>query len=604
MNRIFRILITVVVVFVALSSCNKATKGVTSIYFTNVQNGKLTMSQGETFRVKYLVDPYELSEIAEITWTSSNKSVAAVNKRGTITAQSPGKAVITATSGNASAAVEVRVNEMPATSFALPTWVDVYVGKTVAVNVSDLEPQGTSVGTITWTVDKPEVASVSVDGGTLCVTATALGTANLVGLCQNGFKSTCKLNVTEYIKPQSVTLSSGTSELEFKGRTQISLKFTPSNASVVKPEWSITPSDLVFFDENTLTVKAGDVEGEVTIAATVDGVKSNELKISVIPPRPANCYIVSEPGDYSFKAVKGNSDASIGSVAKVEVLWEYIYGKTTNKGDVIESVSYSDGMIKYSVVNGLTTANALIAAKNSSGTILWSWHIWYVPGIIQEQTYPSGAVLMDRNLGALSSETPGLVYQWGRKDPMIVLKEYLSIDFPKYIETTETIGTIAYTVKNPTQFITSNWDSDKNKTTHGDWLYNKQDPDKNTRWGTQKTIYDPCPSGWKVPVNTFWDGISPNMVTYISGNKTACVNLSYSTLVFPLQSYIDYKGSIFDNTDYWTANDWTGENSYGDCSDSAYALWLGAITSGYHSSLKVIYNLPKAQASPVRCCRE
>jgi hypothetical protein len=68
---------------------------------------------------------------------------------------------------------------------------------------------------------------------------------------------------------------------------------------------------------------------------------------------------------------------------------------------------------------GAGTGNAVIAIKNTSDQILWSWHAW----VCSDKPVVSGTKgFMDRNLGA-TTKTPGLPstlglhYEWGRKDP-------------------------------------------------------------------------------------------------------------------------------------------------------------------------------------------
>ena len=139
----------------------------------------------------------------------------------------------------------------------------------------------------------------------------------------------------------------------------------------------------------------------------------------------ANCYIVSEAGKYKFKTVKGNSSTSVGNLSTCEVLWESFGTSTTPTiGDLIKGVTYKDGYIEFETASTFREGNAVIAVKDASGTILWSWHIWLTDQP-QGHTYNNGAVvMMDRNLGATSA-TPGdvgalgLLYQWGRKDPFL-----------------------------------------------------------------------------------------------------------------------------------------------------------------------------------------
>ena len=221
----------------------------------------------------------------------------------------------------------------------------------------------------------------------------------------------------------------------------------------------------------------------------------------------ANCYIVSEAGKYKFKTVKGNSNESVGSVSSCEVLWESFGTATTPSiGDLIKSVSYKDGYIGFETATTFREGNAVIAAKDANGTILWSWHIWLTDQP-QGQTYKNGAgVMMDRNLGAISS-TPGdvgalgLLYQWGRKDPFLGassisddIEAKSTITWPSSVLSSSSTGTIAYATAHPTTFITV---TDNNN--NCDWYYTGSSSTDNTRWQSSKTVYDPCPAGWRVP---------------------------------------------------------------------------------------------------------
>ena len=219
----------------------------------------------------------------------------------------------------------------------------------------------------------------------------------------------------------------------------------------------------------------------------------------------ANCYIVSQAGTYRFKAVQGNSNYSVGDVASCEVLWE-TFGTATapSIGDLIKNVSYKDGYIKFDTPSAFREGNAVIDAKDPTGTILWSWHIWFTDQP-QGQTYNNGAgVMMDRNLGATSA-TPGdvgalgLLYQWGRKDPFLGscsisddIEAKSTITWPSPVSSSSSTGTIVYATSHPTTFITEN-------THNWDWYYTGSYSTDNTRWQSIKTIYDPCPAGWRVP---------------------------------------------------------------------------------------------------------
>ena len=219
----------------------------------------------------------------------------------------------------------------------------------------------------------------------------------------------------------------------------------------------------------------------------------------------ANSYIVSNAGKYNFPTVKGNSLESVGPVASAEILWEsFGTTETPQVGSLISSVSVQSDVIVFNVAEPYREGNAVIAAKDASGTILWSWHIWLTDQP-QEQVYFNNAgTMMDRNLGATSA-TPGdvgalgLLYQWGRKDPFLGSSSISSdteakstITWPSTVSSNSTSGTIEYAIANPTTFITIN-------SSNYDWYYTGSSSTDDSRWQSEKTIYDPCPAGWRVP---------------------------------------------------------------------------------------------------------
>lgn len=222
----------------------------------------------------------------------------------------------------------------------------------------------------------------------------------------------------------------------------------------------------------------------------------------------ANCYIVTGEGCYSFPAVRGNSNETVGDIRSAEVLWESFGSKVEPKaGDLVSEVTYKKGKILFNASG--KKGNAVIAAKDGNGTILWSWHIWLTDRP-KEQVYDNNAgIMMDRNLGATSTAPDqissfGLLYQWGRKDPFrgageIGLKENWEADmiatsavWPDAVLSDKTTGTREYAVAHPMTFITENGNN-------SDWFFSEDRTTDNTRWQSEKTIYDPCPAGWRVP---------------------------------------------------------------------------------------------------------
>ena len=306
--------------------------------------------------------------------------------------------------------------------------------------------------------------------------------------------------------------------------------------------------------------------------------------INLSSSESANCYIVSEGGRYKFKAVKGNSSESVGEVASASVLWEsFGTDVAPNIGDLIKSVSYNDGFIAFQTADDFKEGNAVIAAKDAEGNILWSWHLWLTDQPQGQVYYNNAGTMMDRNLGATSA-TPGdvgalgLLYQWGRKDPFLGSSSISSsrvakstITWPSVVESNSSNGTIAYATANPTTFITYN-------SRNYDWYYTGDSSTDNTRWTTSETsksIYDPCPAGWRVPdggSNGVWSKAlgSSSYFDYTYDSTNAGMNFSgkfgsASTIWYPGSGYrILYDGSFYDvgNGGYWSASPSTTYSAY------------------------------------------
>lgn len=241
--------------------------------------------------------------------------------------------------------------------------------------------------------------------------------------------------------------------------------------------------------------------------------KKEDEKLKQKHLESANCILISETGEYSFPTVKGNSSETIRGVKQAKVLWESFGTSDKPKpGDLIQKVSYRNGAISFKTNDVFRDGNALIAAIDKKGKILWSWHIWLCSDGIEEIQYSKG-ILMDRNLGATSAqpgriESFGLLYQWGRKDPFlgygtneeskpnngIESAAKSTTDDYNFVKSSINVGTIEYSITHPTTFIGGNrYD--------GHWLYRDSDSndEDNQLWSDTKTIYDPCPAGWRIP---------------------------------------------------------------------------------------------------------
>ena len=280
---------------------------------------------------------------------------------------------------------------------------------------------------------------------------------------------------------------------------------------------------------------------------TYDNSFSTSGAVSLSDAGTANSYIVSSPGTYSISPVKGNSSESVGTVASAEVLWESLGIDIVYKGSLVKGTKYENGQIYFKTSDTYMEGNAVIAAKDANGTVLWSWHIWLTDEPEGHVYNNNAGTMMDRNLGAISA-TPGdvgalgLFYQWGRKDPFLgsssissdVEEAKSTITWPSPVSSDSSNGTIEYAISHPTTFIGYN-------RSNRDWYYTGSSSTDDTRWQSDKTIYDPCPAGWRVPdggSTGVWNTAGFANTSYDSSNEGISFSISSpSTTWYPASGY-------------------------------------------------------------------
>lgn len=247
----------------------------------------------------------------------------------------------------------------------------------------------------------------------------------------------------------------------------------------------------------------------------------------------ANCYIVSPMGGrYSFGAtIIGNGvqgvtvantfqsakDATFltpGNVADVTIAPQSAKLLWQDKKGLISQVAYHDGRVEFVVSDTGQAGNAVIAVYDkpdpnaADAMVLWSWHIWCAPRPVDIPVKPEAGtelaagekyVFMDRNVGAEDSKEVGMYYQYGRKDPFIDYKtrghehiyDLLGRDVTALLKKLSDSFERYETVRYPLTY------SNVNMEYGAVWGSNSTSPDQISN--DVKTIYDPCPPGYKVP---------------------------------------------------------------------------------------------------------
>ena len=236
----------------------------------------------------------------------------------------------------------------------------------------------------------------------------------------------------------------------------------------------------------------------------------------------ANSYIAAaHNAGYRFNSrVQGNGRATTGltpatlSGTTARVLWES--GGT--RGGVVAEVEHTGSTICFRT--GPNYGNALIGLFDAAGRCIWSWHIWATNGALTTHVYPSGYVFMDRNLGAENLDpgdpaSRGLYYQWGRKDPFPYDLEAFDYGegfaFGTYYGEDSSTATVAWAAAHPATLLGRAADPSDPAQRLSSWLgqpspnlWGNASTDGRPTTAGAKSIYDPCPPGWRVPPPEAW----------------------------------------------------------------------------------------------------
>lgn len=369
----------------------------------------------------------------------------------------------------------------------------------------------------------------------------------------------------------------------------------------------------------TVTVSAADSDNEKT-AVQVFNINAEASPNIVVTADNANSFIVKPGSLFGFKASKGNTSETV-AFDQAEVLWQDAKGLV---GDIFTK----DGVI-YAVLTEGADGNAVVAALKD-GKVQWSWNLWvtdYDPSA-SSFNYTAGETtytMMDRNLGALSSvsgsdKVNGNFYQWGRKDafPGSTFNDTLRVSYNIAGDTTK----FNY---EPVREVLNVENSIANPTTHysgvsgGNYSWVTTDfatTDKEAikdLWGGEsgkKSLYDPCPTGWKVaPIAAlgFYTAAGVTREKVYDGEASyrnfrgLNITIGENVYFFPAQGEVPHGGSYCNGVGatwpcgkVWSANSDTMESkSYfrGSCINLAP-------TSA--SNYKVAFGY----ALPVRCVKE
>ncbi len=265
----------------------------------------------------------------------------------------------------------------------------------------------------------------------------------------------------------------------------------------------------------------------------------------------SNCYIISYPGTYTFDvSFPGNGQlpyettySALGlpssgkfftdDYADYAVDWLWASGASFDAAGGVDGVvtvgmdeNKGELVVKPQGTSELSGNLVVALHKKNSTEIIWTWHIWFCRPVLQNYNFPNTRpsipinnenwYMFDRNLGAETNElgqvtSYGLYYQLGRHVPFITPTK--NGTWPTNTKTTyvnsyfgQNWGVGSMTLANVYSMpmtmnagITIGTTSSANIYSYA-WVTSDAPATDNS-----KTIFDPCPLGYKLPITREWD---------------------------------------------------------------------------------------------------
>ncbi len=348
--RCIMFLITTAVIL--LTSCGDSIYTAHS-YLTGPVDGvgiKKTTSiiSGDTERLYPVVTPSKTAN-KNVTWSSSDETVASVDSTGLVTAVAvvnegeTKSAIITVTTeeGNFEDTCTVTVVEKPihVDSLTLSRTTSSLVVNTPGIEqlTAEIHPSNATNQQLTWSSSAPDTVSVDASG---LVTAKQPGTGVITVTAASGVKATCHYTIlSEPVAVTGITLNKESTVIETGSSERIFTTFTPVNATNRTLTWTSTNSGIASVDSTglvrgitagTATIKAASTDGgfiascicTVTASAVkVTGVTLNTTALIITAGYTEQLSAVIKPVDVSGKSTATNqgitwksSDLNVASV--------------------------------------------------------------------------------------------------------------------------------------------------------------------------------------------------------------------------------------------------------------------------------------------------
>lgn len=255
-------------------------------------DGTNELVKGGNLQLRAKIEPYLITNMPQITFSSGNTNIATVDENGLVTGVNVGETTITATTTiygeTLNATINIKVNEDITHVTELQIEIDnsiINVGDTAQITATVI-PDNATYKNVTFASQNESVATVDQTGR---VTAVAVGTTIITATIPEETGMTpaqIEVTVSSDIKITNIKLNPYTTVLVEGENHQLSVVITPENATNKKLNWTSSDENVATVDSTGLVnaIKKGSVTitgkttdgSELQVEATINVISENE----------------------------------------------------------------------------------------------------------------------------------------------------------------------------------------------------------------------------------------------------------------------------------------------------------------------------------------
>jgi len=301
----------------------------------------------------------------QITWTSVNPTIAAVDANGVVTGVALGNTIITARVDDATATTQMLVQPAVTNLLVLPPTNSVAVGATRALNVAMTDKDGQTVAgrAVTFSTSNPAIATVNSSG---TVTGIAVGNVTITG---QSVLDQVTGNATVAVVPvavNSVAITPAGAQTVFQGLTlQLSVTTRDNTGAILtgRPvNWTTSNPAIATVSSGGLVTGVG--LGTAQITAESEGV-TNSVSVTVSPRQVATVGLTPNPGTVKMgSALQMSLDLRDASGNQLNTVGRTVTWDSSNK----PVATVSDGVV-IGVSAGTATITVTVDGRSASAIV-------------------------------------------------------------------------------------------------------------------------------------------------------------------------------------------------------------------------------------------